>query len=374
MSFPEPFDKIIHSEGVVFPAVLKGGRRVFVITGNVRLTFDGGIDLEESDKVLTAYDAETFSIKKIQIDGILKVLEPISEKKAEEIINCQFVVGRKYDMLDDGGSRYRVKIIEVRDVDTLLLLADGEDSPSEMPQWLAKQWVDNANSNQEPTTEDIVNALFTESEKVSPKVFNQLKSNAETVKTPKNDGDGWKSWLENYGCFVLVLLFVLGFISTCTYNSINDGRKERQRKEFVSDSIAKREQFVKDSIDSVHKSPEYIAYQDSLRLAQIKKHEDEQKATIVLVCVRDSVYHFMTECFSVPEISRIRLMSEYDAQKIGLKECYHCVRNFDGYIAVEDIGEYVSLNFSKSEIIEMFDITGEDFEDPYEREYINSAD
>lgn len=360
MSFRKPFDRIIHTEGVVIPAVLKSGCRVFVVAGDVRQTVDGGIDPDESDKIITVYDVETSLIQKTQIDNFLEALEPISAKKAEEIVNCPFVVGREYDMLSDDNMNYHVKVLEKRDDGTVLVQVDGVEEPVMLPQEMAQQWVDNANSNQEPTTEDIVNALFAESEKVSPKVFNQLKSNAETVKTPKNDGDGWKSWLENYGCFVLVLLFVLGFISTCTYNSINDGRKERQRKEFVSDSIAKREQFVKDSIDSVHKSPEYIAYQDSLRLAQIKKHEDEQKATIVLVCVRDSVYHFMTECFSVPEISRIRLMSEYDAQKIGLKECYHCVRNFDGYIAVEDIGEYVSLNFSKSEIIEMFDITSDD--------------
>ena len=358
MSFRKPFDKIIHTEGVVIPAVLKSGCRVFVVAGDVKQTVNGGIDLDESDEIITVYDVETSSIQKTQIDNFLEILEPISAKKAEEIINFPFVVGREYDMMPDADDEtsYRVKIIEIRDDGTLLLQADGEGSPSEMPQWLAKQWVDNVNSNQEPTTEDIRNALFSESEKETARVFNQSKPKEENVKIPNKDGDDWKSWLSGIGCFVLFVLL----ITTCSYNSYKSGRERRERKEFIADSIAKRERYVKDSIDSVRSSPEYKAYMDSLHIVQEKKRENEEKSTVVLVCAGDSVYHFMTQCFVISNIGKIKAMSEYDAKKAGLQECYDCVRDLDGYVHEEDISEYIRENFDKWDIIDLFDITSDD--------------
>lgn len=370
MSFRKPFDKIIHTEGVVIPAVLKSGCRVFVVAGDVKQTVNGGIDLDESDEIITVYDVETSSIQKTQIDNFLKVLEPLSKKKAEEIINCPFVVGREYDMLPDDNMNYHVKVLEKRDDGTVLVQVDGEEEPVMLPQEMAQQWVDNVNSNQEPTTEEIINALFSESEKETARVFNQSKPNKESVKMPNKDGDGWKSWIGGIGCLVVFVLL----ITTCTYNSYKSGRERRERKEFVADSIAKREKYVKDSIDSVHNSPEYKACQDSIRLAKEYQRIQQEKTTVVLVCDNDSLYHFMTQCFVVSNIGKIKTMSEYDAKKAGLKECYHCVRDLDGYIFEADIYEYLFENFSKSEIIELFEITGEDFEDSYERKYTESGD
>ena len=356
MSFRKPFDRIIHTEGVVIPAVLKSGCRVFVVAGDVRQTVDGGIDPDESDKIITVYDVETSLIQKTQIDNFLEALEPISAKKAEEIVNCPFVVGREYDMLSDDNMNYHVKVLEKRDDGTVLVQVDGVEEPVMLPQEMAQQWIDNVNSNQEPTTEDIINALFSESEKETARVFSQSKPKEENVKIPNKDGDDWKSWLSGIGCFVLFVLL----ITTCSYNSYKSGRERRERKEFIADSIAKRERYVKDSIDSVRSSPEYKAYMDSLHIVQEKKRENEEKSTVVLVCAGDSVYHFMTQCFVISNIGKIKAMSEYDAKKAGLQECYDCVRDLDGYVHEEDISEYIRENFDKWDIIDLFDITSDD--------------
>lgn len=159
------------------------------------------------------------------------------------------------------------------------------------------------------------------------------------------------------------LLLPLLVISACIYSCVRNNRAETKRNEFVLDSIAKREKYVKDSIDSVENSPEFKARMDSLDRAKKIRLENEEKETIVMVCAGDTEYHFMTQCFDLSDLSKIRLMTEYNAKKSGLKKCSLCVRDFshNNYIHVDSVSQYILENISISDIIDLFDISIDDF-------------
>ena len=135
--------------------------------------------------------------------------------------------------------------------------------------------------------------------------------------------------------------------------------EKRQRDEFVLDSIAKRKQYVKDSIDSVKKTPEHIAQMDSIKL-ELQKEEEK---IIVLVLHGDSTYHYMTQCFDIGDMGKIRLMSLRQANKFGFHKCDVCHYDDEEYVYQDDVLEYVWCHYDKSEIIDMFDIDKYDFEE-----------
>lgn len=171
--------------------------------------------------------------------------------------------------------------------------------------------------------------------------------------------DNWRA----LGCLIVFLLV----ISASTYCCVRNSRAETKRKEIVRDSIAKREKYVKDSIDSVENTPEYKARMDSLDRARKLRIENEEKETIVMVCAGYTEYHFMTQCFGISDLGKIRLMSEYNAKKSGLTQCDLCVKDFsqDNYIHVDDVSQFILDNYSVSDIIDLFDISIDDFvEDP----------
>jgi hypothetical protein len=168
------------------------------------------------------------------------------------------------------------------------------------------------------------------------------------------------------------MLFPLLVISACIYSCVRKNRAETKRNEIVLDSIAKREKYVKDSIDSVENSPEYKARMDSLDRARKLRIENEEKETIVMVSAGDTEYHFMTQCFDLSDLGKIRFMSEYNAKKSGLKKCGLCVKDFshDKYIHVDNVSQYILDNYDVSDIIDLFDISMDDFvEEPdFERD------
>ena len=159
------------------------------------------------------------------------------------------------------------------------------------------------------------------------------------------------------------ILFPLLVISACIYSCVRNNRAETKRNEIVLDSIAKRKKYVKDSIDSVESSPEYKARMDSLDRAMKLRLEKEEKETIVMVCSGDGEYHFMTKCFDFSDLSKIRLMTEYNAKRSGLKKCGLCVRDFshNNYIHVDSVSRYILENYNVSDIIDLFDISIDNF-------------
>lgn len=159
------------------------------------------------------------------------------------------------------------------------------------------------------------------------------------------------------------MLFPLLVISACIYSCVRNNRAETKRNEIVLDSIAKREKNVKDSIDSVENTPEYKAWMDSLDRAKKIELVNEEKETIVMVCARDTEYHFMTQCFDITDLGKIRLMSEYNAKKSGFKKCSLCVKDFshDKYIHVDKVSQYILDNYDVSDIIDLFDLSIDDF-------------
>lgn len=167
--------------------------------------------------------------------------------------------------------------------------------------------------------------------------------------------DNWRT----LGCSIVFLLV----ISTCIYTCVRNNRAETKRKEFVLDSIAKREKYVKDSIDSVKNTPKYKARMDSLDKAWKLKLENEEKETIVMICAGDTEYHFMTQCFGISDLGKIKLMTEYNAKRRGLTQCNLCSQ--DNYIYLDDVSQYILETYSVSDIIDLFDISIDDFvEDP----------
>ena len=177
-----------------------------------------------------------------------------------------------------------------------------------------------------------------------------------------------KDNLRALGCLIVFLLV----ISASTYCCVRNNKTETTRKEFARDSIAKREKYVKDSIDSVENTPEYKARMDSLDRARKLRIENEEKETIVMVCAGDDEYHFMTQCFGISDLGKIRLMSEYNAKKSGFTQCDLCVKDFsyDKYIHVDNVSQYILDNYDVSDIIDLFDLSIDDFvEEPdFERD------
>lgn len=164
---------------------------------------------------------------------------------------------------------------------------------------------------------------------------------------------------DNWRALGISILFPLLVISACIYSCVRDNRAETKRNEIVLDSIAKRKKYVKDSIDSVENSPEYKARMDSLDRARKLRLEREEKETIVMVSAGDTEYHFMTQCFDLSDLGKIRLMTEYHAIRNGLKKCGLCVRDFshDKYIHVDNVSQYILNNYDVSDIIDLFDIS-----------------
>lgn len=155
------------------------------------------------------------------------------------------------------------------------------------------------------------------------------------------------------------ILFPLLLVSASIYTCVRNNRAETKRNEFVLDSIAKRKKYVKDSIDSVENTPEYKARMDSLDRAMKLRLENEEKETIVMVSAGDTEYHFMTKCFDLSDLGKIRLMTEYNAIRSGLKKCGLCVRDFshDKFIHVDNVSQYILDNYDVSDIIDLFDIS-----------------
>jgi len=163
--------------------------------------------------------------------------------------------------------------------------------------------------------------------------------------------DDWRAlWIS--------MSFPLLVISACIYSCVRNNRAETKRNEIVLDSIAKREKYVKDSIDSVKNTPEYKARIDSLDRARKLRIKNEEKETIVMICAGDDEYHFMTQCFGISDLGKIRLMSEYNAKKSGFTQCDLCVKDFshDKYIHVDNVSQYILDNYDVSDIIDLFDI------------------
>ena len=186
------------------------------------------------------------------------------------------------------------------------------------------------------------------------------KNYQNNIKTPSRKEEIIEN-LGNIGCLVILLLAFCWLFFTCNKQK-KEQRAQEQRQEFVADSIAQRRKYEKDSIDSVKNTPEYKARMDSIHLVWEKEREDEEKSTVVMVCAGDTIYHFMTQCFNASDIGKIRLMSEYKAKRSGLKECVECISDFsrDEYIYFEDVIDYVRKGWSKSELVDMFDITSDD--------------
>ena len=171
--------------------------------------------------------------------------------------------------------------------------------------------------------------------------------------------DNWRA----LGCLIVFLLVIVA----STYCCVRNNKAEIKRKEFVRDSITKREKYVKDSIDSVENTPEYKARMDSLDRARKLRLENEEKETIVMVCTGDTEYHYMTTCFGISDLGKIRLMTEYNAKRSGLTQCDLCIKDFshDKYIYVDNVSQYILDNYDVSDIIDLFDISIDDFvEDP----------
>ena len=171
--------------------------------------------------------------------------------------------------------------------------------------------------------------------------------------------DNWRA----LGCLIVFLLV----ISASTYCCVRNSRAETKRKEIVGDSIAKREKYVKDSIDSVKNTPEYKARMDSLDRAKKLELENEEKETIVMVCAGDTEYHFMTQCFDMSDLGKIRLMTEYNAKRKGLTQCGLC--SYDNYIHVDNVSQYILDNYDVSDIIDLFDLSIDDFVDDPEPDF-----
>ena len=114
--------------------------------------------------------------------------------------------------------------------------------------------------------------------------------------------DTWQA----LGCLIGVFVMFPLLIGTCTH------------------SISKGEQHTKDSIDSVHNSPEYKAYCDSLDQARDMEQIEREKNTIVIICKGDSNYHYSSECSNIHGINGLSFDTEYTAKELGKTLCAEC--------------------------------------------------
>lgn len=282
--------------------------------------------------------------------------------KNETTPQLQFLPGDVYTLPYEDGKMHTTTIVcDACDGVNVVVLLDLETEQMLMPKQMIQEAANRARESgielQIKTGQDIPKIEnATSDEEIYEIIDSKVHKNSK--KTPSRKERIIES-LGNIGCIVIFLLVFCWLFFTCNKQK-EEQRIQDQRQEFITDSIAHRRQYEKDSIDSVKNTPEYKARIDSLHLAWEKEREETEKSTIVMVSKGDSLYHFMTQCLKISDIGRVKLMSEYQAKMNGLEECDECVRSLDDYIFVEDIGEYVSLNFSKSEIIEMFDITSDD--------------
>ena len=282
--------------------------------------------------------------------------------KNETTPQLQFLPGDVYTLPYEDGKMHTTTIVcDACDGVNVVVLLDLETEQMLMPKQMIQEAANRARESgielQIKTGQDIPKIEnATSDEEIYEIVDSKVHKNSK--KTPSRKERIIES-LGNIGCIVIFLLVFCWLFFTCNKQK-EEQRLQDQRQEFITDSIAHRRQYEKDSIDSVKNTPEYKARIDSLHLAWEKEREETEKSTIVMVSKGDSLYHFMTMCIYDNDIGKIRLMSEYNAKKLGLKECYHCVRDIDGYIGIEDIPEYICSHFDKHEIIEMFDITSDD--------------
>lgn len=171
-------DQQTHIEtGAVHHAVLKTGGEVWVVGGNVALTPEGNIDIENSDGDLIVLDPATGGKRMIHISDLASADEPVMADQlkqeaaatiqetmaqaAADRIDGVIQAGGEYNMLSDDNTNYHVTVLEKRDDGTVLLQVDGEEVPYVMAQEMAQQWVDNARAaaiaskvEQEPVIDD----------------------------------------------------------------------------------------------------------------------------------------------------------------------------------------------------------------------------
>ncbi len=137
-------DSHANQNGMIQKATLKAdGRQVFIVSGNVSLTEDGGkIDTNKSDQSLVIVDAQTGKREMIAPSALQSVDEPIDaaklkqdeearirgEKSQQEadVIDGKlaFNVGDEYGILDYNGKTSRVKVLEDKG-ETVLVDMDG---------------------------------------------------------------------------------------------------------------------------------------------------------------------------------------------------------------------------------------------------------
>ena len=176
----------------------------------------------------------------------------------------------------------------------------------------------------------------------------------------KDKSDFWTC----LGCSIIVLI-ALGWFGYYMYTAIQENKQRVKEKELLAqhkrDSIAHVDDsiaHVKDSINAIINSKEY---RDSAALAERIEQEKLDKKIVVMVG-KDGVYHYMTQCFDVSDMNKIRFMSRFEAEKRGYVECSDCHYNDDDYVYFEDVFDYINDNYSTGEIIEYFDITISDLD------------
>lgn len=282
--------------------------------------------------------------------------------KNETTPQLQFLPGDVYTLPYEDGKMHTTTIVcDACDGVNVVVLLDLETEQMLMPKQMIQEAANRARESgielQIKTGQDIPKIEnATSDEEIYEIVDSKVHKNSKKTLSRK---ERIIESLGNIGCIVIFLLVFCWLFFTCNKQK-EEQRIQDQRQEFITDSIAHRRQYEKDSIDSVKNTPEYKAYQDSLHLAWEKKRKDEEKSTIVMVARGDSIYHFMTQCLKNTDLGRIRLMSEYSAKRAGLKECDDCISDRDEYIYFEDVIDYVMDGWSKREIIDMFDITRDD--------------
>lgn len=137
-------DSHTNQNGMIQKATLKAdGRQVFIVSGNVSLTEDGGkIDTNKSDQSLVIVDAQTGKREMIAPSALQSVDEPIDAAKLKQdeearirgeqsqqeadVIDGKlaFNVGDEYGILDYNGKTSRVKVLEDKG-ETVLVDMDG---------------------------------------------------------------------------------------------------------------------------------------------------------------------------------------------------------------------------------------------------------
>lgn len=150
-------------DGMIHPAVLKGGREVFIISGNVATLADNSIDIENSDGMIIVRDAEgnedTISPDNIQSLG--EVIDPAQQRQdAEQMIideqgqaaaaqiegQLPFNVGDQYT-ISYQGEPHTYQVVQA-DENNVAVLVDGGQEPVVLTKQQLQQMADEERAEQ----------------------------------------------------------------------------------------------------------------------------------------------------------------------------------------------------------------------------------